>query len=82
MITWGLLAMGMMYVRTPLEFYIVRFLLGMAEAGFFPGVVFYLSQWFPANVRARTVSRFYVAFRSALSSWVAWRGRFSIFRAA
>jgi len=51
----------MMYVRTPLEFYIVRFLLGMAEAGFFPGVVFYLSQWFPANVRARTVSRFYVA---------------------
>src|SRR5579864_7966009 len=61
MITWGFLAMGMMFVRTPLEFYIVRFLLGMAEAGFFPGVVFYLSQWFPANVRARTVSRFYVA---------------------
>ena len=61
MITWGLLAMGMMFVKTPLEFYIVRFLLGMSEAGFFPGVVFYLSQWFPANVRARTVSRFYVA---------------------
>jgi len=61
MFTWGLLAMGMMFVRTPLEFYIVRFLLGMAEAGFFPGVIFYLSQWFPANVRARTVSRFYVA---------------------
>src|ERR1700722_4003142 len=61
MITWGLLAMGMMFVKTPLEFYVVRFLLGMAEAGFFPGVVYYLSQWFPANVRARTVSRFYVA---------------------
>jgi len=61
MFTWGLLAMGMMFVKTPLEFYIVRFLLGMAEAGFFPGVIFYLSQWFPANVRARTVSRFYVA---------------------
>jgi MFS transporter, ACS family, tartrate transporter len=61
MITWGLLAMGMMFVKTPVEFYVVRFLLGMAEAGFFPGVVFYLSQWFPANVRARTVSRFYVA---------------------
>jgi ACS family tartrate transporter-like MFS transporter len=61
MFTWGLLAMGMMLVKTPLEFYAVRFLLGMAEAGFFPGVVFYLSQWFPANVRARTVSRFYVA---------------------
>jgi len=61
MITWGLLAMSMMFVKTPLEFYAVRFLLGMAEAGFFPGVVYYLSQWFPANVRARTVSRFYVA---------------------
>ncbi len=61
MITWGLLAMGMMFVKTPLEFYAVRFLLGMSEAGFFPGVVYYLSQWFPANVRARTVSRFYVA---------------------
>ncbi|HXP78645.1 MAG TPA: MFS transporter [Verrucomicrobiae bacterium] len=61
MLTWGLLAMGMMFVKTPREFYIVRFLLGMAEAGFFPGVVYYLSQWFPANVRARTVSRFYVA---------------------
>lgn len=61
MITWGLLAMGMMFVKTPREFYIVRFLLGMAEAGFFPGVVYYLSQWFPANARARTVSRFYVA---------------------
>src|SRR5579864_549235 len=61
MLTWGILAMGMMFVRTPLEFYLVRFLLGMSEAGFFPGVVFYLSQWFPANVRARTISRFYVA---------------------
>jgi MFS transporter, ACS family, tartrate transporter len=61
MITWGLLAMGMMFVKTPVEFYVVRFLLGMAEAGFFPGVVYYLSQWFPANMRARTVSRFYVA---------------------
>jgi len=61
MITWGLLAMAMMLVKTPVEFYAVRFLLGMAEAGFFPGVVYYLSQWFPSNVRARTVSRFYVA---------------------
>src|SRR5229473_5455952 len=61
MITWGLLAMGMMFVKTPVEFYVVRFLLGMSEAGFFPGVIYYLSQWFPANVRARTVSRFYVA---------------------
>ncbi len=61
MLTWGLLAMGMIFVKTPLQFYVVRFLLGMAEAGFFPGIVFYLSQWFPANVRARTISRFYIA---------------------
>lgn len=61
MLTWGLLAAGMMFVRTPAQFYAVRFLLGMSEAGFFPGVVFYLSQWFPAAVRARTISRFYVA---------------------
>jgi ACS family tartrate transporter-like MFS transporter len=53
--------MGMMFVKTPREFYVVRFLLGMSEAGFFPGVIYYLSQWFPANVRARTVSRFYVS---------------------
>ena len=61
MLTWGLLAMGMIFVKTPLQFYVMRFLLGMAEAGFFPGVVFYLSQWFPAKVRARTISRFYVS---------------------
>ncbi len=61
MITWGALAIAMMFVRTPLEFYIVRFLLGMAEAGFFPGVVFYLMQWFPPEMRARAVSRFYIS---------------------
>ncbi len=59
MFTWGVLAIGMMWVRTPLQFYVVRFLLGMAEAGFFPGVIFYLMQWFPPNMRARAVSRFY-----------------------
>jgi len=61
MLTWGLLAMGMMFVRTPLQFYTMRFLLGVAEAGFFPGVIFYLSEWFPARLRARVISRFYVA---------------------
>lgn len=55
-ITWGLLACSMMWVRTPLEFYAVRFLLGMAEAGFFPGVIYYLSLWFPATYRARAIS--------------------------
>ena len=62
MLTWGLLAMGMMFVKTPVQFYVMRFLLGMAEAGFFPGVIFYLSQWFPAHMRARAISRFYISF--------------------
>ncbi len=61
MVTWGLLAMAMVFVRTPMQFYGARFLLGMAEAGFFPGVVFYLMQWFPPESRARTISSFYVA---------------------
>src|SRR5580700_11404338 len=61
MFTWGLLATSIMFVRTPLEFNIVRFLLGMAEAGFFPGVIYYLTLWFPAHMRARAVSRFYIA---------------------
>jgi ACS family tartrate transporter-like MFS transporter len=61
MLTWGLLAIGMMFVRVPWQFLTMRFLLGMAEAGFFPGVVFYLMQWFPAALRARTISRFYIA---------------------
>jgi ACS family tartrate transporter-like MFS transporter len=62
MITWGMLAAGMMFVRTPVEFYIVRFLLGVAEAGFFPGVIYYLTCWFPAKVRGRAISRFYIAW--------------------
>ena len=61
MVTWGVLAVGMMFVRTPLQFYAMRFLLGAAEAGFFPGVIYYLTLWFPAYYRGRAVSRFYVA---------------------
>src|SRR5271156_4272644 len=61
MFTWGLLAIGMMFVKTPPQFYILRFLLGMAEAGFFPGVVYYLMQWFPPEMRARAISRFYIS---------------------
>jgi MFS family permease len=51
----------MMFVKMPMQFYVMRFLLGAAEAGFFPGVVFYLMQWFPAEHRGRAISRFYVA---------------------
>src|ERR1700678_3413538 len=61
MFTWGLLAAAMMFVRTPLEFNVLRFLLGKAEAGFFPGVIYYLTLWFPARMRARALSRFYIA---------------------
>ncbi len=62
MLTWGLLAAAMMFVRSPASFYTLRFLLGMAEAGFFPGVIYYLSLWFPQEIRARAIARFYIAF--------------------
>lgn len=61
MISWGLLAAGMMFVNGPVSFYILRFLLGIAEAGFFPGMIFYLSEWFPAEMRARAIARFMIA---------------------
>jgi MFS transporter, ACS family, tartrate transporter len=61
MFTWGLLAAAMLFVRTPVEFNVLRLLLGIAEAGFFPGVIYYLTLWFPSRVRARAVSRFYIA---------------------
>lgn len=61
MITWGLIAVGMMFIRTPTQFYLMRFLLGAAEAGFFPGLVYYLSHWFPKAWRGRAVSRIYIA---------------------
>jgi ACS family tartrate transporter-like MFS transporter len=52
MLTWGVLAACMMFVRNPLEFNVLRFFLGVAEAGFFPGVIYYLTLWFPARMRA------------------------------
>lgn len=61
MITWGLLAVGMMFVRSASQFYLMRFLLGAAEAGFFPGLVYYLSHWFPKAYRGRAVTRIYIA---------------------
>jgi len=62
LLTWGVLAAAMLFVRTPASFYTLRFLLGVAEAGFFPGALYYLSLWFPEDIRARAISRFYVAF--------------------
>ena len=61
MITWGLVSAGMMFARGPMHFYVLRFLLGAAEAGFFPGIIYYLTQWFPRRERARTVAAFMTA---------------------
>jgi MFS family permease len=61
MISWGILASAMMFVETPMQFYVLRFLLGVAEAGFFPAVVYYLSQWYPAAMRARSLAWFMIA---------------------
>lgn len=61
MITWGLLSVATMVVHSPIQFYAMRFLLGVAEAGFFPGVIFYFASWFPSSHRGRAVSRFFVA---------------------
>ena len=61
MISWGLLSIAMVLVSGAWRFYIMRFLLGVAEAGFFPGVAFYLALWFPAQYRARILAGFLVA---------------------
>lgn len=76
MFTWGVLATCMMFVTQPWQFYVMRFLLGLAEAGFFPGVVYYLGQWFPSAHLGRAISRFYVAWplslvaMGAVSGWL------------
>ncbi len=61
MVVWGLISASMALVHTVREFYILRFLLGIAECGFFPGVIFYLKNWFPASAYARTVAWFSAA---------------------
>jgi ACS family tartrate transporter-like MFS transporter len=61
MVTWGLLAMAMVFVRGHTSFYGMRLLLGTAEAGYFPGAIYFLSLWFPAKERARAISLFYIS---------------------
>jgi ACS family tartrate transporter-like MFS transporter len=60
MVTWGLVSVAMMFVRGPASFYALRFILGIAEAGFLPGIIFYLGQWYPRAERARAISWFMV----------------------
>jgi ACS family tartrate transporter-like MFS transporter len=67
LVTWGACSMGMALVRTPTEFYVVRFLLGLAEAGFFPGVIVYFTHWFPRQDRARALSGMLLAVPVSLA---------------
>ncbi|WP_199027214.1 MFS transporter [Ralstonia sp. ASV6] len=53
MVTWGVLSLMTAWVQTPTQFYVLRFLLGVAEAGFFPGMILYLTYWFPSHRRGR-----------------------------
>ena len=61
MATWGVLAIGMAFIGGPTSFVVMRFLLGGAEAGFFPGVILYLTYWFPSQYRARIVGMFMIS---------------------
>lgn len=76
MFLWGVTSALTMFVRTPGEFYAARFLLGLFEAGFFPGVILYLTYWFPAARRGRVTSLFMLAIPVAgmvggpLSGWI------------
>ena len=60
MISWGIISTAMVFVKDEWTFYIVRFLLGIAEAGFFPGIIFYLTLWYPSRLRS-TRTAFFVS---------------------
>ena len=76
MITWAIISAAMLYVTSPTMFYVLRFLLGVAEAGFFPGIVLYLTYWFPAQRRSRMNALFMIGIPIAgviggpLSGWI------------
>lgn len=61
MVSWGIVTMGMAFIRTPHQFYTMRFLLGLAEAGFFPGIIVYLTHWFVYEDRAKAIAGFMAA---------------------
>jgi len=76
MVMWGLLSVSMLFVQTPNQFYVLRFLLGMAEAGFYPGVVLYMTYWFPSHARSQGMAWFNLGIAMAgvigspLSGWI------------
>lgn len=61
MVSWGIISMLTMFVTTPAMFYAMRFLLGLAEAGFFPGIILYLTYWYPSHRRGRMTTWFMTA---------------------
>ena len=61
MITWGIVSGAMVFVKGPMSFVTMRFLLGVAEAGFFPGMILYFTYWFPKSYRARVISALFIA---------------------
>lgn len=76
MITWALLSAATMFVTTPMQFYALRFFLGVAEAGFFPGVLLYLTYWYPTHRRSKILAMFLMGlpmaslFGGPLSGWI------------
>jgi D-galactonate transporter len=76
MITWAIISGAFAFIRTPEMFYVMRFMLGVAEAGFFPGIILYLTYWYPAERRARIIATFMTAIPLSgviggpLSGWV------------
>ncbi|CAN7419778.1 MFS transporter [Pseudoduganella sp. LjRoot289] len=76
MLTWAVISGCFMFVETPASFYLMRFLLGLAEAGFFPGIILYLTYWFPAARRSRIIATFMTAIPLSgviggpLSGWI------------
>ncbi|AKM29227.1 MFS transporter [Pandoraea faecigallinarum] len=76
MVTWSIISCLTMFTQGPMSFYMLRFLLGVAEAGFFPGIVLYLSSWFPSNKRSQIIALFMVAIPVSgaiggpLSGWI------------
>lgn len=76
MVTWGILSGATMFVTTPMEFYVVRFLLGVAEAGFIPAILYYLTIWYPSDRRGKVTALFLAGIPLAgmlggpLSGWI------------
>jgi ACS family phthalate transporter-like MFS transporter len=76
MVLWGLVSLSMMFVQNTTQFYIARIALGIAEAGFFPGIVYYLTSWFPDRHRAKVMSAFVLGIAVAgitggpISGWI------------